>query len=97
MYWELQKYPVSVLRDKWLDFTKENGIPVPHYNQVMITSSSVYSFLLDHVARFQQCLIEPESVTIGADDDGIYYRFRGAALCRMLHALYRQIKDCSED
>ena len=53
-YQELQKYPVSALRDKWLDFTKGNGIPVPHCNQVMITLSSVvYSFLLDHVTRFQ--------------------------------------------
>ena len=53
-YQELQEYPVSVLRVKWLDFAKENGIPVPHCNQVMITlSSAVYSFLLDHVTRFQ--------------------------------------------
>ena len=96
-YQELQEYPVSVLRVKWY-FAKENGIPVPHCNQVMITlSSAVYSFLLDHVTRFQRRLVEPESITIGADDDDVYYRFGGATLCSMLHALYKQIKDCSED
>ena len=88
----IAKYPISVLRDKWLDFTKVNGIPVPHCNLVMITLSSVvYSFLLDHVVRFQQRLIVSESVTIGADDDGVYYWFGGAALCSMLHALCKQI------
>ena len=64
----------------------------------MITlSSAVYSFLLDHVTRFQRRLVEPESIPIGADDDDVYYRFSGATLCSMLHALYKQIKDCSED
>ena len=97
-YQEQDEYPVTVLRSKWLDFTKANGIPVPDCNQVMITLSSVvYSFLLDHVERFQRQLIEPKSVIVGADDDDVYFRFGGATLCSMLHAVYKQIKDCSED
>ena len=89
---------MSILRGKWLDFAKENGIPVPDRNQLMITLSLVvYSFLLDHVERFQQCLIEPKNVIVATDDDDVYFRFWGATLCNMLHALYKQIKDCSED
>jgi len=63
----------------------------------MITlSSAVYSFLLDHVERFQRRLIEPKNVVVATDDDDVYFRFGGATLCSMLHALYKQIKDCSE-
>ena len=97
-YQELEEYPVTILRGKWLDFAKENGIPVPDCNQVMMTlSSAVYLFLLDHVARFQRRLIEPENVVVATDYDDVYFRFGGATLCSMLHTLYKQIKDCSED
>ena len=95
---ELEEYPVAILRAKWLNFAKENGIPVPDCNQVMITLSSVmYSFLLDHVERFQRRLIEPKNVIVVTDDDDVYFWFGGATLCNMLRALYKQIKDCSED
>jgi len=87
---------VAILRGKWLDFAEENGIPVPDCNQVMITlSSAVYLFLLDHVERFQQRVIEPKNVIVATDDDDVYFRFGGATLCSMLLGLYKQIKDCS--
>ena len=97
-YQELAEHPVNTLRSTWLEFCKANGMPVPHCNKVMITvSSTVYHFLLEHVTRFQKQLVESGSVTIGTDEDGVYYRFGGAALCSMLHALYKEIKQCSDD
>ena len=97
-YQELAEHPVNTLRSTWLEFCKANGMPVPHCNKVMITvSSTVYHFLLEHVTRFQKQLVESGSVTIGTDEDGVYYRFGGAALCSMLHALYKDIKQCSDD
>jgi len=78
-----------------LEFSKANGVPVPHCNKVIL--STVYHFLLDHVAQFQRKLVNPETITIVADEDGIYYRFGGATLCSMLHNLYREIKCCSDD
>ena len=86
------------LRSIWLEFTKTNGVPIPHCNKVMIiVSSMVYDFLLDHVARFQQKFVQPETVTTETDEDGVYYRFGGATLCSMSHALYKEIKCCSDD
>ena len=71
---------------------KTNGVPVPHCNKVMmIVSSTVYDFLLDDVARFQQKFVQPETVTTEIDEDCVYYRFGGATLCSMLHALYKEI------
>ena len=77
---------------------KNNGVPVPHCNKLMIiVSSTVYDFLLDHVARFQQKFVQPETVTTETNKDGVYYRFGGATLCSMLYALYKEIKCCSDD
>ena len=79
-YQELAEHPVSNLRSTWLEFCKANGVPVPQSNKVMITVSSVvYHFLLEHVTRFQQQLVKSGSVTIGTDEDGVYYRFGGAS------------------
>lgn len=97
-YHELPEHEVGALRNTWLEFAKANGVPVPHCNKVMmIISSTVYNFLLDHVARFQQKFVQPESVTIETDEDGVYYRFGGATLCSLLHTLYKEIKCCSDD
>ena len=64
----------------------------------------MYDFLLDHVAWFQQKFVQSETVRTeidedGAeiDEDGVYYCFGGATLCSMLHALYKEIKCCSDD
>ena len=87
-YQELAEHPVNTLRSTWLEFCKANGMPVPHCNKVMITvSSTVYHFLLEHVTRFQKQLVESGSVTIGTDEDGVYYRFGGAALCSVACAI----------
>ena len=97
-YHELSGHEVSALRNTWLGFAKANGVPVPRCNKVMMTiSSTVYHFLLDHVARFQQKFLQPETIRIEADDDGVYYRFGGATLCSMLHGLYKDIKHCSDN
>ena len=95
---ELPENEVRTLRRIRLEFTKTNGVPVPHCNRVMmIVSSMVYDFLLDHVARFQQKFVEPETVITETDEDGVHYRFGGATHCSMLHALYKEIKCCSDD
>ena len=97
-YCELPGHEVNGPRNTWLEFSKANGVPVPHCNKVMmIILSTVYHFLLDHVARFQRKLVQPESITIEADEDGVYYRFGGATLCSMLHNLYKEVKCCSVD
>ena len=50
---ELSDLPVNDLRKQWLDYSKTNGVPVPHSKPVMIEiSSTIYSFLLEHVANF---------------------------------------------
>ena len=51
-YHEMPDHEVCALRSVWLEFAKINGVPVPHCNKVMIVSSTMYNFLLDHVARF---------------------------------------------
>lgn len=97
-YHELPEHEVCELRSTWLKFAKTNRKAVPLCNKIMmIVSSTVYNFLLDHVARFQQEFVQPETVTIETDEDDVYYRFGGAALCNMLHALYKEIKCCAHD
>ena len=87
---ELPDLSVNELRKKWLDYSKTNGVPVPHSNPVMIeVSSTLYSFLLEHVANFQQSLTESGNPTSSkADGEDVYNRFGGAALCSMLHKIY---------
>ena len=61
-------------------------------------SSMIYSFLLEHVANFQQSLTESgNSTTSEGDNQDVYYRFGGATLCSMLHKLYYEIKSCSSE
>ena len=96
---ELPDLSVHELRRKWLDYSQKNGVPVPHSNPVMIeVSSTIYSFLLEHVANFQQSLTESGNPTTSeGDDQDVYYRFGGATLCSMLHKLYDEIKSCSSE
>ena len=62
-YHELSEHEVNALRSTWLEFAKTNGVPVPHCNKVtMIVSSTVYNFLLDHVARYQKKFEQAETV-----------------------------------
>ena len=97
-YHEMPDHEVCVLRSVWLEFAKANGVPVPHCNKVMmIVSSTIYNFLLDHVAWFQQKFVQPETVLTETNEDSVYYRFGGATLCSMLYALYKEIKCCSDD
>ena len=64
-----------------------NNTPLPESNCVMISNLSVvYSALLEHALNYHcTSSIETESpFETVIDDDNVYYRFGGAALCEML-------------
>ena len=72
---------------------------MPESNRVMIRISSVvYSALLEHASN-HHCTssIETESpFETVIDDDDIYYRFGGAALCEMHKKRYQKLTDCGK-
>ena len=61
---------------------------------MMAFSSALYNSLLEHVSLFQasqtECTVG-STVVPTAEDDGVYYRFGGGAICEMLHRRYKQI------
>ena len=89
-------HPVlTKLRQKWLDFCKEHCTSVIASKPVMMAfSSALYNPLLEHVSSFQasqsEC-IATSTVVPTDEEDGVYYRFGGAALCEMLHHRHKQI------
>lgn len=61
---------------------------------MMAFSSALYYSLLEHVSSFQASQSEgaTSSTVVSTDEeDGVYYRFGGGALCEMLHRRYKQI------
>ena len=65
---------------------------------MMSFSSALYNSLLEHVASFQANQTEGTGSTTVvpiAEEDGVYYRFGGGALCEMLHRRYKQIRTAS--
>ena len=86
-------------RKTWMEFCKKCNRPVPESNPVMLAmSSKAYSYLLDQVAIYQADLTDQdtlESIPVGEDDDDVYYRFGGAAICAMLKLRYKELKNCS--
>ena len=92
---------VADLRKQWLDFCDNHHIKIDESKRVMIPiSSSVYELLLERSSDFQSNL-EPtstsmESAQLSVDDDNVYLRFGGAALCDTLHQHYKQIKSCTD-
>lgn len=82
------------LREKWLQFCKGHSRPVPESNPAMMAlSSAVYNSMLEHVSSFQACQSGATESSCGSvtEEDGVYYRFGGGALCEMLHRRYKQI------
>ena len=97
---EEAKHPVLVnLRQVWLEFCREQTVSVAERNSVMtIFSSAIYSYLLAHVASFQESMSGSAETTSGLtteEEDGVYYRFGGGTLCEMLHRRYKQIRDAA--
>ena len=89
-------HPVlTKLRQKWLDFCKEHCTSVIASKPVMMAfSSALYNSLLEHVSSFQASQSEctaASTVVPTDEEDGVYYRFGGGALCEMLHHRYKQI------
>ena len=87
---------LAKLRLDWLDFCKEHKAPVPASRLAMMALSTViHNSLLEHVSSFQ--LSQSDAVDTGTtgdeviEEDGVYYRFGGGALCEMLHHWYNQI------
>ena len=89
------------IRNTWLEFCKSCNTPVPTSNPVMIViSSSICAYLLDHISAFQESVVEKslteQTETFGgaSDGDDVYYHFGSAALCVMLQNRYKEIKKC---
>jgi len=95
---------VATMRMQWLDFCDSKGVPVPESNPVMITlSAAVYEQFLECAERFQKNLSNSggsvstsTSSPVVTDGDDIYLKFGGAAICKMLHQHYKQIKGCKD-
>jgi len=87
------------LRQNWIDFCKKHSTTVAACKPVMMSfSSALYNSLLEHVASFQANQTEGTGSTTVvpiAEEDGVYYRFGGGALCEMLHRRYKQIRTAS--
>ena len=83
------------LRQKWLDFLKEHTMSVLTCRPVMSSlSSAIYNTLLEHILSFQTQQSEAGTSSVAPDieEEGVYYRFGGGALCEMLQWRYKQIK-----
>ena len=83
------------VRQKWLDFLKEHTMSVLICRPVMTSlSSAVCNTLLEHVSSFQtkQGKTATSSVAPDIEEEGVYDRFGGGALCEMLQRRYKQIK-----
>jgi len=92
---------IVTIRNIWLEFCKKCNTPVPTSNLVMLAvSSRLNRFLLDHVAAFQDSLVEGSSVEIDqtssrlTDGDDVYYQFGGGAICSMLKNRCKAIRNC---
>jgi len=99
---ELPSAPIHVPRNNWLNFCEASSVLVPVSNPVMmLVSSAIYEFLLEHSTNFQNALqatnVSGSSLTAEPDTDDVYYRFGGAAICDMLHLRYKQLKSCSDE
>ena len=88
---------LAKLRQAWLDFCKEHGAPIPASRPAMMSfSTAMYNSLLEHVSSFQSS--KNDAMDTGTtsyevtEEDGVYYRFGGGALCEMLHCRYNQIR-----
>ena len=90
---------LAKLRQDWLDFCKEHKAPVPASRPAMMAlSTAIYNSLVEHVSSFQ--LSQSDAVDTGTSDEvieeeGVYYRFGGGALCEMLHRRYDQIRSAT--
>ena len=90
-------------RKTWIQFCRDNSTTISDSKPVMIAiSSAVYNYLLKQVSVYQKSLTgQPSGGEISEglsatyrDDDDVYYRFGGGALCDMLKNRYKQIKNC---
>ena len=90
-----ENHSVTDICQVWLQFFAANNTPVRESKRVMISILSVvYSALLEHVSN-HHCTssIETESsFETVIDDDDIYYRFGGAALCEIFEKDVKSLK-----
>ena len=86
---------LTLIHQRWLGYCEGIGVPKEVYNPVMIAvCSAVSDYLMQRVAKQQK----PDGDNCGLDqtpileEEGVYYRFGGAALATMLHLRYNQLK-----
>ena len=89
------------MHQRWLEYCEGVGIFKEAYNPIMISiCAAVFDCLMEKVVKHQQ-LKKKKSDDVGPscsqlhvsdEEEGVYYRFGGAALCSMLHLRYNRLK-----
>ena len=91
---------ISLIHQRWLGYCEGSGVPKEVYNPVMVAVySAVFDYLMQRVVK-QQKREQPDDSGQGTpileEEEGVYYRFGGAALATMLHLRYNQLKSVHE-
>lgn len=86
------------IHQRWLGYCEGSGVAKEVYNPVLISVySAVFDYLMQKVAKHQKREQADSDHNSGQtpsleDQEGVYYRFGGAALAAMLHLRYDQLK-----
>ena len=89
---------LTQIHQRWVGYCEGSGVSKEVYNSVMIAVySAVFGYLMQLVAKHQKDHLadsghESGQAPLLADQEGVYYRFGGAALSAMLHLRYDQLK-----
>ena len=86
---------ISQIHQRWIGYCEGSRVAKEVHNPVLIAvCSAVFDYLMQRVAKHQQkeqC--DGDHVLLSLDqEEGVYYRFGGAALAAMLHLRYDQLK-----
>ena len=90
---------LSQSHQRWLGYCEGSGVAKKVYNPVLIAVySAVFDYLIQKVAKHQKKEQangdhdSTQSASLEDQEEGVYYRFGGAALAAMLHLRYDQLK-----
>ena len=89
---------LSQIHQRWLGYCEGSGVAKEVYNPVLIAVySAVFDCLMVKVAKHQKKQADGdhdsgEGPSLEDQEEGVYYRFGGAALAAMLHLRYDQLK-----
>ena len=84
------------IHQRWLGYCEGSRVAKEVYNPVLIAVySAVFDYLMQKVAKHQkkeQADGDHQTPLLEDQEEGVYYRFGGAALVAMLHLRYDQLK-----